>query len=99
MAFIDKYTQQIAELCKNYNVEKLYVFGSAQSGSLTSTSDVDVLVKFKRFDVAKYFENYMGLKRRLQELFDRDVDLVEEQSLSNPYLIESINRNKELIYG
>ena len=34
-----------------------------------------------------------------QKIFKRDIDLVEEQTLKNPILINSINKNKELIYG
>jgi len=29
----------------------------------------------------------------------REVDIIEEKTLSNPYLIESINKSKILIYG
>ncbi len=43
--------------------------------------------------------NYITLKEKFEELFGRDVDLVEEQTLKNPILINSINKNKELIYG
>ena len=46
-----------------------------------------------------YFDNYMDFKERLEKLFGREVDLVEEQTLRNPILINSINKSKELIYG
>lgn len=41
----------------------------------------------------------MNLKENLKELFGREVDLLEEQTLKNPILIKSINKSKELIYG
>jgi predicted nucleotidyltransferase len=41
----------------------------------------------------------MSLKEKLEQLFGRKVDLVEEQTLKNPILIQSINSNKSLIYG
>ncbi len=34
----------------------------------------------------------------LDDLFGREVDLVAEETLSKPYLIENINRDKQLIY-
>jgi predicted nucleotidyltransferase len=99
MSIKEQYQNQLVELCKEHHVETLYLFGSAQSGTMTSSSDVDLLVKFKKFNIAKYFQNYIDFKAKLQALFNRNVDLLEEQTLSNPYLIKSINQNKELIYG
>jgi uncharacterized protein len=99
MSFKEQYKEQLIDLCKRYNVETLYLFGSAQSETMNEHSDVDLLVKFKKFNLAKYFQNYIDFKTKLQELFNRKVDLLEEQTLSNPYLIKSINKNKELIYG
>ncbi|RZL31341.1 MAG: nucleotidyltransferase domain-containing protein, partial [Pedobacter sp.] len=32
-------------------------------------------------------------------LFDREIDLVTENSLSNPYFINEIEQSKQLIYG
>ncbi len=99
MSFKEEYKEQLIELCKQYNVETLYLFGSAQTGKMNSNSDIDLLVRFKPFNLAKYFQNYIDFKTHLQNLFNRNVDLLEEQTLSNPYLIQSINKNKELIYG
>lgn len=89
----------INSLCENHSVEKLYLFGSATGKNFTRNSDVDFLVKFKNIDLEKYFENYITLKEKLKNILKREVDLVEEQSLRNPILINSINKNKELIYG
>ena len=80
-------------------VDKLYLFGSAASENLTLESDIDLVVRFRNFDLTHYFKNYLEFKVRLQALFNRKVDLIEEQSLTNPYLIRSIDQNKKLIYG
>ena len=60
---------------------------------------MDFLVEFDDVDLYNYFDNYMDLKESLEELFDIKVDLVEIQTLKNPILIRSIDRNKKLIYG
>lgn len=99
MCFIDPYRAQIDEACRNHQVKTMYVFGSALSDAMNENSDVDLLVRFKPFDLALYFENYMSLKETLKKVFNREVDLLEEQTLKNPFLIRSIERNKELIYG
>ncbi len=62
-------------------------------------NDIDFLVKFKTVDINDYFENYLHFKENLIQLFGRDVDLLEEQALRNPILINSINKSKELVYG
>ena len=82
-----------------YNVEKMYLFGSVLNANFNKESDIDFLVKFKSIELSKYFDNYMDLKENLEKLFGREVDLVEEQTLRNPILINSINKSKELIYG
>ena len=82
-----------------YNVEKMYLFGSALNTNFNQESDIDLLVKFKNIELSKYFDNYTDFKEKLEILFGREVDLVEEQTLKNPILINSINKSKELIYG
>ena len=99
MGIVDKNIEDLKMLCTMYNVEKMYLFGSALNSNFNKKSDIDLLVKFKSFDLSKYFDNYMDLKERLEKLFGREVDLVEEQTLRNPILINSINKSKELIYG
>ncbi len=92
-------SERLKLLCSTYNVDKMYLFGSALNSNFNDQSDIDFLVKFKTIDLAHYFENYIKLKESLKKLFGREVDLLEEQTLKNPILIQSINKSKELIYG
>lgn len=89
----------IKNLCEIHNVDKLYLFGSATTTKFNNESDIDFLVKFKSFDLKLYFINYLDLNDKLKNLLHREIDLVEEQTLKNPYLIRSIEENKELVYG
>ena len=91
--------ENLNKLCTNYNVEKMYLFGSVLNSNFNKNSDVDLLVKFKEIELAEYFDNYINFKEKLVELFGREVDLLEEQTLRNPILIKSINSSKELVYG
>ncbi|WP_026776203.1 nucleotidyltransferase family protein [Polaribacter sp. Hel_I_88] len=99
MVLTKKNKALIKSLCENHSVEKLYLFGSATTKAFSKNSDIDFLVKFRKIDLEKYFDNYITLKEALKNIFKREVDLVEEQTLKNPILINSINKNKELIYG
>lgn len=99
MSIVDRNREELKKLCATYNVEKMYLFGSALNSNFNKESDIDLLVKFKSIELSTYFDNYMDFKENLEKLFGRDVDLVEEQTLKNPILIKAINKSKELIYG
>lgn len=99
MKNIEKHIEIIKGLCEKYKVDTMYLFGSSLKGNYNNDSDVDFLVRFKEFDLAGYFENYISFKDELSILLKRKVDLVEEQTLKNPVLIESIEESKKLIYG
>jgi len=75
------------------------VFGSILTENFSSVSDVDFLVNFEQFELSQYFDNYMELKEKLERLLSCPVDLLEEQTVQNPVLRRSIERNKKMIYG
>lgn len=86
---------QIQQLMRQYGVERAYVFGSAASNALTQESDVDFLIRFPTtLDYETYYRNYVGLLHSLENLLQREVDLVAEETLQNPWLIKSINTHK-----
>ncbi len=77
----------------HYGVEKAYAFGSAITGNMHADSDVDFVIRFAPdLDHKTYGDNYFDLLYALQNLLKKDVELVAEETLTNPYLIESINR-------
>jgi len=57
-----------------FGVKRIGLFGSFVDDTNTSDSDVDLLVEFDKGK--KTFDNYMDLKFFLENLFQRDVDLV-----------------------
>jgi len=80
--------QHEPELNRRFGVAKIGVFGSFARGEERPDSDVDVLVVFQKGK--KTFDNFMGTKFYLEELFRRRVDLVTEAALKplihNPIL-------------
>lgn len=90
---------EIVKLCEVHKVAQLYVFGSVLTEKFNEESDIDFLVNFKEVKISDYANNFFNLKFSLEDLLQRKVDLVEQKALKNPYFIESVNIQKELIYG
>lgn len=99
MNLIDQYKQQILPLCTKYKVTNLSAFGSVLTDRFRLDSDVDLLVTFDKAAITDYFSNFFDFKYAMEQLLGREVDLVEEQYVSNPYFIKSINAGKQQIYG
>ena len=99
MKVIQEQIDEIRQLCKDYQVAEMYVFGSVLTDQFLSDSDIDFLVRFSGVDSLEYFNNFMDFKENLEKLLSRSVDLVEIQTLKNPILIRSIDRNKKILYG
>jgi len=86
--------QKILEKYKEYLGSRFHVinvglFGSFVTGENSSSSDIDILVEFKKGH--KDFFNYMRLKHFLEEAFGREVDLVMKGAVK-PQLRERIFR-------
>jgi len=96
---IEKKIEKLRSICSSLNVKKLYVFGSATTDKFTDNSDIDLLISFSEsLSVKQYTNNYFDFYYQLKELFHRKIDIITEKNLSNPFLIESINETKTLIY-
>lgn len=98
MNVIDKHRKKLVKLCDEHKVKELYSFGSALTDQFNEDSDIDFLIQFDKVDLLEYFDNYMDFKEKLESLFDRPVDLVENQSIRNPIFRTAIERDKKLIY-
>lgn len=89
----------LKELCEKYDIKTMYVFGSVVTDKFKDNSDIDILISFKDIPFEKYTDNYFDLHYELEKLFNRKIDLLTENSLSNPFLIESIEETKQLLYA
>jgi len=100
VAIVEHKRTALVQLCCRYGVERLYLFGSAALGHFdTRRSDLDFLVSFaNREPTGEYADRYLGFADDLEQLFDRPVDLVTEQSIRNPYFRRQIESTRQLIY-
>jgi predicted nucleotidyltransferase len=99
MIEILNFQKPIHTLCKKHRVKSLYAFGSILTDHFNSTSDVDLVVEFNVMEVKAYADNYFALKDALQNLFNRPIDLLENQALNNPLFIQELQDQKILVYG
>lgn len=93
-----QYKNAITPLLQAHGVSKAYLFGSALTPHFTDTSDVDLLVTFAEVPLIEFADNFFALQEKLETALGRRIDLVIEKDLTNPYLIASINRTKQLLY-
>lgn len=100
MHLITDNIQKLFTLCQTHKVKKLYAFGSILTPRFNEQSDVDLLVDFNtEIDHNNYADNFFNLYHALVSLFGREVDLVDESAVKNPYFKEELDDTKHLIYG
>lgn len=99
MKLVEKKIEDIARLCRLHKVSKLFVFGSVLRDNFNDASDIDMIVDFGPVSIEEYADNYFDLKAELENIFERPVDLLEEQAISNPYFKKEVDKEKQLIYG
>jgi len=95
---IQEKIEEIRKICQAYKVRNLYSFGSINTSSFKNESDIDLLLSFQDISIEEYTNNYFDLHTRFEELFNRSVDLITTNSLSNSYFIKSVDQTKTLIY-
>lgn len=97
---IESKMAEIESLCRAFHVSRLELFGSATDNRFDEVnSDVDFLVEFSEAGVKNYADCFFGLQEALEKLLSRSVDLVVISSLKNPYFIESVEKNKRVLYA
>ncbi|MGH9387495.1 MAG: nucleotidyltransferase family protein [Vicinamibacterales bacterium] len=99
-ALIEQHRAALTELCRQYGVRRLYVFGSASTDRLQSSSDLDFLVEMAdRQPTASYADRYLDFADALERLMGRRIDLITEQAMRNPYFRREVEATRQLVYG
>jgi predicted nucleotidyltransferase len=94
------YRAEIIRLCAAHQVRRLDLFGSARGKSVPSpASDVDFLVEFEPLPPAEYARQYFSLREALICLLGREVDLVVERAVRNPYFLASLQNSREPLFA
>ena len=98
MKLIESNISALIRLCQQHKVKELYTFGSILTQRFDDASDVDFLVQFENIDILDYFDNYMDFKEKLEILFNKQVDLIENQAVRNPVFRKVLDREKKIVY-
>jgi uncharacterized protein len=95
---IDIPAERIAEFCRKWRIREFSLFGSVLRDDFRPDSDVDVLVSFQAEAEWDLFD-LVDIREELMALFGRDIDLVEQEGLRNPFRRENILRTRQVIYA
>lgn len=97
--FLADKLEAIQSLAKAHHVQTLEVFGSVLTEQFGDDSDIDLLVTFASLEPIDHSQHYFALKHSLEDSLGRKVDLLELDSLDNPYFLKAIQPERTLIYA
>ncbi len=99
MEIIYQHIDKIERLCDLNSVKSLYAFGSVTTNTFKPDSDIDLVVDIDDNDPISYSEKYFNLKFKLEEILERQIDLLEQKAIRNRSFKNEIDRTKIQIYG
>lgn len=89
---------KIVELCRNLPVKQLWLFGSVLTEEFSGSSDIDVLVTMDDEESIDRFDLYFHLKEKLEDIFNRTIDLVINKKFNNTIFQASLDLTKKIVY-
>jgi len=95
---IDLPKEKIADFCQQWKITEFALFGSVLRRDFRPDSDIDVLVTFAE-DCGHSLFDLAQIQEELKALLAHKVDLVEKESLRNPFRRHAILNNMEVIYA
>jgi predicted nucleotidyltransferase len=92
IALIEQNRVAIGEICEEYGVERLAVFGAAVSGTFNpAKSDVDFAVEFADYG-SGIGRRFMRFIVALEDLLGARIDIVAPSSITNPYFRRALDQ-------
>lgn len=77
---LQKSKQRIMEICRQYKIRELSLFGSQVRGDSTAKSDFDFLVEFQPEADIDYFQIF-EIQEELEGIIEKKVDSVSKRGL------------------
>jgi predicted nucleotidyltransferase len=98
--FIESKSDEIAAVCLQLVIKKLFVFGSVLRDDFRpGESDIDLLVEFGPVEVTNLFYLYLDAREAFHKIFQADVDLAMQDAVKNKIISRETDRTKRLVYG
>ena len=88
----------VKNLCPQYGVKSLDLFGSVARGDNKKTSDMDFLVEFDDSDPKDYSKRFFGLLHSLEDIFHCNIDLLTVKSIRKKTLRNKIEKDRICLY-
>lgn len=98
---IEENIDQITELFRKYKMRKVWLFGSAlEAHNFGVDSDIDFLYEphKEEMNIREFLDYPLLLKKELESLLSRKIDLIRNLPFRNPYFQEELDRTKVLIF-
>ena len=95
---IDIQQKELETFCRRWKIVELALFGSVIRDDFRAGSDIDVLVTFAE-DAGHSLFDLVDIKRELEGMLGRGVDLVEKDGLRNPFRRHEILKTMRMIYA
>ncbi|MGP8049596.1 MAG: nucleotidyltransferase family protein [Desulfobaccales bacterium] len=89
---------KVEGFCQKWKVKEFALFGSVLREDFSPDSDLDVLATFAPGGGIT-FDNRVQMQDELAGIFGRQVDLVEKDSIRNPFRRHHILTTKEVVYA
>jgi predicted nucleotidyltransferase len=89
----------IRDLCREFGVTRLEVFGSVTTGRFDAESDVDFIVHYPEdCEFGPWLGRHFELQDRLAALLGRKVDLVMPSALRNKWFRREAEKTRAVLY-
>lgn len=91
--------RKVADFCRRYHIQKLAFFGSVLREDFKPTSDVDILVEFKKGCTPGLA--FFAMPEELKKILGREVDLLTYQGVKtsrNPIRRKAILDSARVFY-
>jgi uncharacterized protein len=92
--------EQIEQICQQWQIEELALFGSVLREDFNPSSDIDVLVSFAESAKITFFD-LDTIEQQLSKLFNRPVDVVTKRAIEKSHnwiRKKNILDNAQIIY-
>ncbi len=83
---------------QRWKVTEFSLFGSVLRADFRPDSDIDVMVAFSPHATWSLLD-LVRMQQELEDIFKRPVDLVERDTIRNPFRKRSIEENLQVIYA